>query len=151
MKRRAFTLLELILSMLILSILAAAVVPVSRVVVKRGKEAELRRKLLEIRTAIDRFKKASEEGLIDVTDRDQYGYPADFEELISGLPTTDGSGKHLRFLRRIPVDPFTGEAEWGMRSVQDEPDSSSWGSENLFDVYSLSDGTALDGTEYGAW
>lgn len=148
---RGFTLLELVIAMVVLGILAAAVVPTTQKLVKHRKELELRRTLLEIREAIDRFKKAADEGLIVVSDRDQLGYPADFEELINGVPLRKKKDKRMRFLRRIPVDPFTGEAEWGMRSVQDESDSDSWGRENLFDVYSLSDGVALDGTEYTEW
>ena len=120
---------------------------------KRRKEMELKQALLEIREAIDRFKRAADEGKIEADGTDQLGYPADFEELVNGVPmkTKDGKRKNMRFLRRIPVDPMTGEAAWGMRSVQDEPDDSTWGRENLFDVYSLSDGTALDGTEYQTW
>jgi len=152
-RRRAFTLLELVIAMVVLAVLASAIVPTTRNVVKRQKEAELRRALLEMREAIDRFKRAADEGLIAVDDIDQLGYPADFEQLIEGAPLRkkDTSGRTMRFLRRIPVDPMTGEAEWGMRSVQDDPDAGQWGGENLFDVYSLSDGVALDETEYREW
>jgi general secretion pathway protein G len=151
MTKRGFTYLELIMSLTLIAVLSAALVPTTQKIVKRQKETELRRSLLEMRTAIDRFKKAHEEGTISVRDLQQQGYPKDFEELINGAPLADTSGGSLRFLRRIPIDPMTGEAEWGMRSVQDEPDDASWGRENLFDVYSLSDGVALDGTEYSTW
>ena len=148
---RGFTLLELIIAMTVLGILAAAVVPTTRKLVKRRKEVELKRSLLEVRTAIDRFKKAHDEGLIALDDIQQLGYPADFEQMILGVPLKKQPGQTMRFLRRIPVDPMTGEAEWGLRSAQDEPDSRHWGRENLFDIYSLSDGVALDGTDYSEW
>ncbi|MDJ0838969.1 MAG: prepilin-type N-terminal cleavage/methylation domain-containing protein [Acidobacteriota bacterium] len=149
--KRGFTLLELVIAMVLLGILAAAAVPTTRKLVKRQKEIELKRALMEMREAIDRFKRASDEGVIVVMDIEQLGYPADFDELIEGAQLKKADSKRMRFLRRIPVDPMTGEAEWGMRSVQDDFDSQSWGRENLFDVYSLSDGTALDGTEYAEW
>lgn len=151
MTQRGFTYLELIMSLTLLAVLSAALVPTTQKMVKRQKETELRRTLLQMRTAIDRFKKAHEEGIISVRDVQQQGYPKDLDELVEGVPLADTSGGTLRFLRKIPVDPITGEAEWGMRSTQDEPDDSSWGRENLFDVYSLSDGVALDGTEYSEW
>lgn len=149
--RRGFTLLELMIAMVVLGVLAAAVVPTTKNLVKRQKETELKRALLEMRTAIDRFKRAAEDGEIVVLDREQMGYPADLEEMVAGAPSKNDSNVHIRFLRRIPVDPVTGEAEWGLRSVQDEPDATSWGRENVFDVYSLSDGIGLDGTEYSTW
>lgn len=151
MTQRGFSFLELMLSMVILAILAAAMVPTTKNIVKRQKEAQLRQALMEVRMAIDRYKKMADDGKINVTDVRQLGYPADFEELIAGASLKDTTGKNMRFLRRIPVDPMTGEAEWGMRSVQDTPDDRSWGGENLFDIYSLSDGIALDGTVYREW
>ena len=151
MKFRAFTFLELILSLTILGILAAAVVPSTKKIVKRQKEVELKRALLEVRDAIDRFKKASDEGLIIAGGVEQLGYPQDFDQLVAGAPLKKDRDRNMRFLRRIPTDPITGEAQWGMRSVQDSPDDRSWGGENLFDIFSLSDGTALDGTEYSTW
>ncbi len=151
MRDRAFTLLELVLTMTILAILAAAMVPTTGKVVKRRKEMELKHKLMEVREAIDRFKRAADEGLIVVTDIEQLGYPEDFNQLVNGVPLKKSPRKVMRFLRQIPIDPMTGEADWGKRSVQDEPDRKSWGYENLFDIYSLSDGTALDETEYGEW
>ena len=151
MRKPAFTLLEIMISMVLLAILAAAVVPTTKKVVKRQKELELKHALMEMRTAIDRFKKAHEEGRIIVDREQQLGYPRDFDELMEGVPMVDGEGRKMRFLRRIPIDPMTGEAEWGMRSAQDDYDSASWGRENLFDVYSLSNGVAMDGTEYAEW
>ena len=148
---RGFTFLELILSMVILSVLAAAAVPTTRTIVKRNKELELKHALMEVREAIDRYKRAADQGLINVADPEQYGYPADFEELVAGAPLKKEVSKRMRFLRKIPVDPMTGEATWGMRSVQDDPEGSHWGRENLFDIYSLSDGTALNGEEYSEW
>lgn len=150
MKSRAFTLLELMMACVVLAILAAAVMPTTKKIVKRQKELELKRVLREMREAIDRYKRATEDGVIDAGDLDQLGYPEDFDALIEGVQLKKGD-KRMRFLRRIPVDPMTGEAEWGMRSVQDDPDDSTWGNENLFDVFSLSDGTAMDGSDYSDW
>ncbi len=151
MKPRAFTLLEIIITMVLLGILAAAIAPSTKKVVKRRKEAELKHSLLEVRTAIDRFKRAFDDGLIIVEDPKQLGYPKSMEELISGAAMKKESGKIMRFLRKIPTDPMTGEAAWGMRSTYDDPDGGGWGRENLFDIYSLSDGIAMDGTEYSEW
>ncbi len=151
MKQRGFTLLELMLAMVVLGVLAAAVFPTTRHMVKRQKEVELRRALLEMRLAIDRFKKAHDEGLIEVREVRQFGYPKDFEQLVEGVPLKKDQGQTIRFLRRIPEDPMTGEREWGMRSVQDDPDTQSWGRENLFDVYSLSDGVSLEDEDYSEW
>ena len=151
MNRRGFTLLEIMISMVLLGVLAAAVVPTTKKVVKRRNEVELRRALMEVREAIDRFKRAADEGLIVVTDVEQLGYPNDLDEMIAGAPLKEDPSRRMRFLRRIPVDPMTGEAAWGLLSVQDDPESKSWGRQNLFDIYSLSDGIALDGTEYGQW
>ena len=148
---RGFTYLELIVTMVILAILASAAVPTSRMLIKRKKETTLRDALMEMRIAIDRYKRAIEEGVIQNTPLDQYGYPADLTELIEGAPTSKDPQIKIRFLRKVPMDPMTGEAEWGKRSVQDEFDASSWGGQNVFDVYSLSDGTGIDGTEYSEW
>lgn len=151
MRRPAFTLLELMIACVVLGILAAAVMPTTQKIVKRQKEVELKRALLEMREAIDRFKREADKDGIKLDDLDQLGYPADFDQMIEGVPIKGGEGQKMRFLRRIPIDPMTGEAEWGMRSVQDDPETSQWGGENLFDVYSLSDGVAIDGTDYGDW
>lgn len=151
MKRRGFTLLELMLSCVVLAILASAVMPTTKKILKRQKEMELKRVLLEMREAIDRYKRATEEGLISEGDIEWLGYPEDFSTLIEGVSLQKNAEQKLRFLRRIPVDPMTGKAEWGKRSVQDDPKDRTWGGENLFDVYSLSDGTAMDGSEYSEW
>ncbi len=151
MKHRGFTLLELMLSCVVLAILASAVMPTTKKILKRQKEMELKRVLLEMREAIDRYKRATDDGLIAPGDIEWLGYPEDFSTLTDGVPLQKNAEQKLRFLRRIPVDPMTGKAEWGKRSVQDDPKDRSWGGENLFDVYSLSDGTAMDGSEYSEW
>ena len=146
-RQHGFTLVELIIAITIMSILAGAAIPVVRVRVRRDRERELRRDLWEMRDAIDRYKDAADRGAFQIkvgTD----GYPPDLETLVNGV---DVQGKKVRFLRRIPIDPLTGKTEWGMRSNQDEPDSTSWGGQNIFDVYSQSQGTAIDGTKYVDW
>jgi general secretion pathway protein G len=144
---RGLTLVELIIAIVIIGLLAGASVPIVRVRVKRDKEIELRRDLWEMRDAIDRYKDAADRGAFQ-TKVDSLGYPPDLQTLVDGV---DVQGKKLRFLRRIPVDPMTGNADWGERSNQDDPDSTSWGGQNVFDVYTKSDGTALDGTKYNTW
>ena len=142
-----FTLIEMIVAVSILAILTGMAVPLVRVKVEREREVELRRDLWEMRDAIDRYKDAADRGAFQVkagTD----GYPPDLDTLVSGV---DVGGKKVRFLRRIPVDPMTGKNEWGMRSTQDDPDSDSWGGQNVFDVFSKSQSTALDGTRYDQW
>jgi general secretion pathway protein G len=141
------TLVELIVTVAILAILASAAIPLTRLTVKREKERELRYDLWTMRDAIDHYKDAAERNLIQ-TKVDSYNYPPDLQTLVDGV---DIQGKKVRFLRRIPVDPMTGKDDWGMRSMQDDPNSDSWGSQNLFDVYSKSDGTALNGTKYNTW
>ena len=146
-KQPGFTVIELIVAMTILMILTAAAVPVVRVTIQRNKERDLRHALWEMRDAIDRYKDAADRGAFQVK-VDSQGYPPDLETLVKGV---DSNGKKMRFLRRIPEDPMTGKTEWGMRSMQDEPDSDSWGGQNVFDVYTKSEGTALDGTKYKTW
>ena len=144
---RGLTLIELIITIAIIGLLAGAAVPIVRVRVKREKEVELRRDLWEMRDAIDRYKDAADRGAFQ-TKVDSLGYPPDLQTLVDGV---DVQGKKLRFLRRIPVDPMTGDSDWGQRSNQDDADSTSWGGQNVFDVYTKSEGTALDGTKYNAW
>jgi general secretion pathway protein G len=147
---RGFTLTELVVVCAVLGILAGVSYPVARFTQKRIKEMELRTALREMRSAIDEFKRYSDTGLIPVelgTD----GYPPDLETLVEGVDVVGQIDKKARFLRRIPVDPMTGEPEWGLRSYQDDPDSTSWGGENVFDVYSLSVGVGLDGIAYAQW
>ncbi len=119
-----------------------------RITIVRSREAELRRDLREMRNAIDRYKDMADMMAFQ-TAVDSNGYPPDLDTLVKGV--TIAGNKHVRFLRRIPVDPMTGQREWGMRSIQDDPDSTSWGGDNVFDVYSKSQGTALDGTKYSDW
>lgn len=142
------TLVELIIAIMIMAMLATSVVPVVAVGVRREKERQLRRAVWEMRDAIDRYKDAADKGNFE-TEIGSEGYPPDLETLVNGV--NEGGGRKVRFLRRIPVDPMTHKAEWGMHSVTDDPDSDSWGGQNLFDVYSKSDGTALDGTKYREW
>ena len=144
---RGLTLVELIVTIAILAILAAGVAPIARFKVKRDKERELRYDLWTMRDAIDKYKDAADKGAFQ-TKVDSQNYPPDLETLVNGV---DVQGKKVRFLRHIPVDPMTGKAEWGLRSMQDDPDSDSYGGQSVFDVYSKSQGTALDGTKYSEW
>jgi general secretion pathway protein G len=150
---RGVTFLELIATAAILAILASAILPLGRVAAKRQKELELRRTLRQLRTAIDRYHEGVEQGLIGGTDVElgSEGYPPDLETLVEGVNQVGQLDFKLKFLRRIPSDPMTGEAEWGLRCYQDEPDSRSWCGSNVWDVYSLSRAEALDGTEYREW
>lgn len=141
------TLVELIVTVAILAILASAAVPLTRLQVKREKERELRYDLWEMRDAIDHYKDAADRNAF-ITKVDSFNYPPDLQTLVDGV---DVQGKKVRFLRRIPVDPMTGNDDWGLRAMQDDPNSDSWGGQNVFDVYSKSDGTALDGTKYNTW
>ncbi|WP_026443162.1 type II secretion system protein [Pseudacidobacterium ailaaui] len=141
------TLVELIVTVAILAVLASAAIPLTKLEVKRQKERELRYDLWMMRDAIDRYKDAADRNAFQ-TKVDSFGYPPDLETLVNGV---DVQGKKVRFLRRIPVDPMTGKDDWGLRSMQDDPNSDSWGGQNVFDVYSKSDGTALDGTKYNTW
>ena len=141
------TLVELIITVAILAILASAAVPMTRFEKKREKERELRYDLWTMRAAIDRYKDAADKNAFQVK-VDSQGYPPDLDTLVKGV---DIQGKKVKFLRRIPIDPMTNKDEWGERSMQDDPDSSSFGGQNLFDVYSKSDDTALDGTKYSTW
>jgi len=144
-----FTLAELVMVAAIIAILAGMAMPVAKYTVKRRKEAELRLALRQMRRAIDEYKRLSDQGLIPVKVGTE-GYPPDLETLVEGVQLVGQDFKH-KFLRRIPVDPMTGKAEWGLRSYQDEPDSDTWGGQNVYDVYSLSDGTAIDGSKYRDW
>jgi general secretion pathway protein G len=154
--RRAdgYTFVELIVVTTIILILAAAVQPLVKVTITRQRESELRRVLREVRTAIDKYKDAADMQMLPPTEIKvgSEGYPPTLETLVDGVSVAnDATGRKLRFLRRIPVDPMTGSDEWGMRSYQDKPDSTRWGGQNVYDVYSLSEGTALDGTRYRDW
>jgi general secretion pathway protein G len=142
------TLVELIVVITILLILMGAAVPVMKVSVKRQKEVELHRDLWEMRNAIDRYKDAADRNMFQIKLGTE-GYPPDLDTLVNGVEVA--GGKKLRFLRRVPVDPMTGNKDWGLRSMQDDPQSDSWGGQNVFDVYTKSDGTGLDGTKYKDW
>jgi general secretion pathway protein G len=149
-----YSFIELLIVVSILFVLASAAMPLAQVASQRQKEMELRRNLREIRTAIDRFKDAVDQGRIPSTEvtPGSEGYPEKLEKLVEGVNAAgDASGTKLKFLRRIPLDPFTGKAEWGMRAYQDRPDSTTWGGQNVFDVYSKAEGEALDGSKYRDW
>ena len=144
------TLLELILACSILLILSSAALPIARYAVVREKEAILRHNLDEIRGAIDRYKDAADHQAIRV-EIGAEGYPPDLETLVNGVKLGSSGDKKIVFLRKIPIDPMTGRADWGLRAVQDDPDSRNWGGKDVFDVYSQSTGTAMDGTKYSDW
>ena len=144
---RGFTLLELIIATSIMVVLSTMAVPMARLTIQREKERQLRFDLWEMRDAVDRYKDAADRGGFQIK-VDSQGYPPDLETLVKGV---DVNGKKVRFLRQIPVDPMTGTTEWGLRSMQDDPDSDSWGGQSVFDVYTKSGGTGLDGTKYKDW
>jgi general secretion pathway protein G len=147
---RGYSLTELVVVCAVLSILAGVSFPVVKFTQKRAKELELRAQLREMRSAIDEFKRYSDAGFIPV-DFGTDGYPKELEVLVEGVDLVGQIDKRARFLRRIPVDPMTGEAEWGLRSYQDESDAESWGGENVYDVYSLSEGVGLNRIPYSKW
>jgi general secretion pathway protein G len=144
---RGLTLVELIVTVTILSILASAAIPIARFQVKRQNERVLRYDLWMMRDAIDKYKDAADKNAFQ-TKVDSQGYPPDLETLVTGVEVQT---KKVKFLRRIPVDPMTGQTDWGLRSMQDAPDSTSYGGQSVFDVYSKSTATALDGTKYSDW
>ncbi len=144
---RGFTLIEMIVATSILLILTGLALPLVKMEVKRERERELRYDLWIMRDAIDRYKDAADSAKFQIKVGSE-GYPPDLDRLVDG---EDVAGKKLKFLRKIPVDPMTGKAEWGMRSMQDDPTSESWGGQNVFDVYSKSQDKALDGTNYKDW
>jgi len=151
------TLLELIVSCAILTILASMAIPIARFTATRERERQLRYDLQYMRDAIDQYKDLADHGQIRV-DALTGGYPPDLETLVKGVPLvmaaaagTSGGSKTIHFMRGIPVDPMTGKANWGLRSTEDDPDATSWGGQNVFDVYSKSEGTALDGSKYADW
>ena len=150
---RGFTYLELIATATILMILASAILPTAKVMRVRQKEIELRRELRSLRGAIDAYKLAVDQGRIGGTDvkLGSEGYPPDLETLVEGVNQVGRLDSKLKFLRRVPVDPMTGKPEWGKRCYQDEPDDTSWCGQNVYDVYSTSNGTALDGSKYAEW
>src|ERR1700743_391903 len=141
------TLVELVVTAGILAILATVAVPIARYAVKRQQERELKYDLAQIRAAIDEYKRAADSGAFQVK-IETYGYPPDLDTLVTGVEIQN---KKVKFLKQIPIDPMTHQAEWGMRSMQDEPTTDSWGGQNVFDVFSRSDGTGLNGIHYREW
>ena len=138
----------------LVAILASVIMPLAKVTAQRAREAELRRDLREMRTAIDKYKDAADLqqiGSLEIKVGSE-GYPADLQVLVDGVAAAnDATGRKLKFLRRVPVDPMTHSTEWGLRSYQDKPDATRWGGQNVFDVYTTFEGTALDGTKYRDW
>jgi general secretion pathway protein G len=145
--QRGLTLVELIVAITILAILTGAAIPIARVRIRRDKERDLRRALWEMRDAIDRYKDAADRGAFQIKLGTE-GYPPDLDTLVKGV---DVAGKKVRFLRKIPIDPMTGKDEWGKRCMKDDPESTSWCGDNVFDVSTQATGTALDGTKYADW
>src|SRR5215469_1519057 len=145
---RGFTLIELIVAATILAILTMMALPLARLTIQREKERRLHQALWEMRDAIDRYKEAADRGMFQ-TKVDSMMYPPDLDTLVKGVEGQ--AGKKYRFLRSIPTDPMTNSKEWGMRSMQDDADSDSWGGQNVFDVYTKSEGTALNGEKYKDW
>lgn len=146
-----FTLLEMLITVTVLMILASAVVPMAKNAVQRQKEIELHRALRELRNAIDEYKSAVDQQKIKPPPQEALGYPTTLDELVEGVPMTGRLSGRMRFLRRIPVDPMTGRAEWGTRSVNDEPKSTTWGGGSVFDVYSTARGSGMNGQAYREW
>jgi general secretion pathway protein G len=146
--KRGFTLAELVMVVALIALLSSIVLPVAKFTVKRRKEAELRLALRQVRTAIDEYKRLSDQGLIPVKIGGE-GYPEELEELVEGVEIV-GQETKRRFLRRIPIDPMTHD-DWELRSYQDDPDATSWGGQNVYDIRTSSDGVALDGTKYADW
>lgn len=146
---RGFTLIEMIAAMTIMLVLTTIALPMAAVVVKREKETALREDLRIMRNAIDRYKDFADRGMIP-TQMDTFGYPPTLETLVKGVPLK-GSKDKYKFLRKIPVDPMTGNTDWGMRSMQDDSDSRSWGGQDVFDVFSKSQGIGMNGIPYADW
>jgi general secretion pathway protein G len=151
---RGYTFIELLVVSAIVLVLASVAMPLAKVTAQRQREAELRRALREMRTAIDKFKDGADLGQISPLEikAGSEGYPPDLDTLVEGVPAAnDVTGRKLKYLRRVPIDPMIKSTEWGKRSYQDDPDATSWGGQNVFDVYTTSTGTALDGTKYRDW
>jgi general secretion pathway protein G len=150
LRMTGFTFVELMASIAILMLLTTVALPLARIQIQRTKEVELRRDLREMREVIDHYKDFADHQMIPVK-ADTFGYPPDLQTLVDGVELKGSATAKYKFLRKIPVDPMTESADWGMRSMQDDPDSRSWGGQNVFDVFSKSDGIALDGTKYSDW
>lgn len=149
-----FSFIELVVATAVMMILASAALPLARVSIKRQREKELRDTLRQVRSAIDKFKDYADNGRIAATEL-QYGsdnYPVSLQQLVDGVTlANDASGAKMKFLRRIPIDPITGNADWGLRSYEDKPDATTWGGQNVYDIYSKASGKGLDGTKYRDW
>lgn len=150
-RRNGFTLLEMVVTATVLLILASVVVPLAKNGLKRQQELELKRDLREIRSAIDEYKRQAEQQKIKAPPPDSHFYPESLDLLVEGAPATGTITRKIRFLRRIPVDPFTGKAEWGLRNTNDDANSTSWGGSHVYDVYSLAPGTGMNGIPYREW
>jgi general secretion pathway protein G len=153
MKRRrtcGFSLIELVVTIMIIAILTGMAVPLARNTIQREREFALRTALREMRTALDKYKDACDRGFIQQKVNTEC-YPESLEVLVEGIDMVGQVDKKLKFLRRIPTDPMTNSTDWGQRSYQDDPEASSWGGQNVFDVFTKSQGTALDGTKYREW
>ena len=149
-----YSFIELLVVTVILLVLASAIAPLTQVTIQRQREVELRRALRDIRTAIDKYKDAVDLGVIGGAnlDSENEGYPPDLETLVEGVETVNGAdGGRVKFLRRIPPDPVAKTGDWGLRAYQDSPDSTRWGGDNVYDVYSKATGTGLDGSRYREW
>lgn len=149
-----YTFVEMLVVATIILILASGIMPLAKVTAQRAREAELHRTLREMRTAIDKFKDAADQGLIGSLDIKvgSENYPPDLQTLVDGVSAAnDATGRKLKYLRHIPIDPMTRTTEWGLRSYQDKPDATRWGGQNVFDVYTTFDGKALDGSKYRDW
>jgi general secretion pathway protein G len=155
MKRaEGYTFIELLIVSPMLLVLASAILPLTKVTMQRTREAELRRALREMRTAIDKFKDAADQGQIGSLDIKvgSENYPPDLDTLVEGVSAAnDATGRKLKYLRHVPTDPMTKGTDWGFRSYQDDPKSARWGGQNVYDVHTTSEGTALDGTKYKDW
>jgi general secretion pathway protein G len=150
-RQGGFTLLELVVTATVLLILASVTVPLARNGLKRQQELELRRDLRELRLAIDDYKRQAEQQKIKAPPVEANFYPESLELLVEGVPATGSANRKVRFLRRIPVDPFTGKAEWGLRNTSDDANSTTWGGGHVYDVYSLAHGTGMNGIPYQEW
>ena len=148
--RKGFTLIELIVTVTIVSILVGLALPLAKNSIKREKEVELRTALHQMREAIDKYKLASDMGQIQVTLGTE-GYPEKLQLLVDGVAMVGQVDKKLKLLRKIPIDPMTNSTEWGMKAYQDDPTATSWGGQDVFDIYTKSNGVAMDGTKYHDW
>ncbi len=151
MRQAGFTLMELLVTATVLLVLASATVPIMKNAVQRQKELELRRDLREMRMAIDAFRADAQGQKIKAPPAEANFCPESLEQLIEGVQATGSASRKIKYLRRIPVDPFTGRPEWGLRSSADDPKSTSWGGGHVFDVYSLAQGSSMNGTPYKEW